>query len=188
MRFLSSDISPITSRPMHGVPSFPDKHTILFERAVAVPREKIWAALTQKQALGQWFMESEIELKVNGKFSFQGGWDGWVAALRPLEYIQFNSSKEAFSRFEIHPGSGQQGHVVRIIDRMGAEVTMTGPTDIAGLQPGGPGTHWVGVLAGWHDFADALAAYLKGEKPQDRYEALCGFYKDFLERHYSQAK
>ena len=173
-------------KPMNGLPTFPDKHTVLFERAIAAPREKIWAALTQKHALDQWFMETEIDLRTHGKFSFKGGWDGWIAALQPLEYIQFNSSKEAFSRFEIHPG--QQGHVVRVIDRMGTAIAITDQTAIADQQPGGPGTHWVGVLAGWHDFADALTAYLKEEKPKDRYEALCVFYKDFLERHYSQAK
>jgi uncharacterized protein YndB with AHSA1/START domain len=47
------------------------------------PVEKLWQALTDRQALGTWLMENDFEPRVGKRFTLRGrpilpGWRGWV--------------------------------------------------------------------------------------------------------------
>ena len=57
---------------------FVDTHTIRFRRRFDVDVERVWRAVTTKSEMDQWFMVTELDLRVGGRFSFEGGWDGWV--------------------------------------------------------------------------------------------------------------
>ena len=56
--------------------TFVDRHTILFERPLAANIERVWTAVSRESELAHWFMPTKLVLEENGKFSFEGGWDG----------------------------------------------------------------------------------------------------------------
>ena len=54
-------------------------------------------------------------------------------------------------------------------------------------QPGGLGTHWSGILAGYHGFVDSLERLVLN-KEKDLYpghDELCRFYTEYLDDKYS---
>ena len=55
-------------------------------------------------------------------------------------------------------------------------------------QPGGPGTPWSGVAAGWHGMIDALETYLTGKTLNYSWEDGCKFYADYLTNHFRWQK
>jgi hypothetical protein len=93
--------------------------------------------------------------------------------LENQSYVQFNNSHESFTRFEIEPDG--DGTLFHLIDKLPGDFVMevgsrqdnpiedsdTEKMRLVGYnQPGGPGTHWTGVVAGWHAFVDSLESYL----------------------------
>ncbi|MBV7335626.1 SRPBCC domain-containing protein [Chloroflexi bacterium TSY] len=181
--------------------TFLDRNTICFERRFAADSERVWSAITVESELNQWFMETQLQLEVGGTFSFKHGWDGWIGDLSPDQAIQFNSKEDAFTRFEIKPDA-QETHF-RLIDKLPKDFVIQpgdrqdDPTKDADLeqmrrveynQPGGPGTHWTGVVAGWHCFVDSLESYLAGEEPEDTYNRKCLLYDPLLIEHYAKVQ
>ncbi len=165
-----------------NTPAYINTHTVLFERKYPTSLQRLWKAVSEKNELDTWLMETEIDLRAGGKFEFKGGWNGWIGELKEFEYIQFNSAEDAFSRFELEPLDGFC--LLRLIDKLPADITAPKGSAMENSQPGGKGTHWVGLLAGWHDFLDGLEAYLAGERIEDNYSKLCHMYGAFLERKF----
>jgi uncharacterized protein YndB with AHSA1/START domain len=58
----------------------PASRSVIVERTMPHPPEKIWRALTQAELVGEWLMRTDIEPKVGHRFNFraepQGGWNG----------------------------------------------------------------------------------------------------------------
>ncbi len=163
-------------------PTYLDKNTVLFVREYAVSGDRLWQAVSQQDELSIWFMETNLELRIDGKYEFKDGWNGWIGDLREPDFIQFNSSNESFTRFVLKPGA--TGTELHLIDRLPPDISAPPDNQIQNQQPGGKGTHWVGLLAGWHDFLEALKSYLAGEKIEDNYETLCMQYSNFLQKKY----
>lgn len=165
-----------------------DKHTVFFERIFPVSVEQLWQAVATREGLGHWFMPTAYEIEENGRFAFEDAWQGTVTQLEPFRVIEFTpqDTAAAYLRFEIsQTGSGV---LFRLIDRMepekeAAAVIPEAAPDMI-YQPGGPGTPWSGLVAGYHSFIDALAEYLLGELPQDDYELLCKKYTAVLDQWY----
>ena len=89
-----------------------DRNTIAFERRFPDKLERVWSAITVNE-IDHWFMKAELDLRVGGAFSFEKGWDGWISELENQGYVQFNSSHESFTRFEIEPdGDGTLFHMI----------------------------------------------------------------------------
>lgn len=167
-----------------------EKNTLLLERHVPVPPERLWQAVATKEGLSHWFMPTPFEIEQGGRFSFGGGWGGTVTLVDPPRRIQFtpDESDEAYLRFEIEPSS--DGCLFRLIDKMGPAV------DAAKLfgadtpkhqvyQPGGVGTHWSGVVGGYHGFVDALESHLAGREIPSDYDGLCRSYMEVLDEWYA---
>ena len=173
--------------------TFSDRNTIVFRRTLNVPVERAWQALTTKADLDQWFMVTEIDLRQGGRYSFEGGWDGWIGTLDPPHRIQFNSSDESYTRFEIEPAGDQTR--LTMTDRLRSDLPVPphigaeGGVDAATSrhQPGGPGTHWAGVASGWHCFADGIVAYLDGRSLRVDYPRLCRGYAEYLDQHWARS-
>ena len=145
-----------------------EKNTLLLERRFSVPPERLWQAVATQEGLSHWFMPTPFEIEQGGRFSFEGGWEGTVTLVDPPRRIQFtpDESEEAYLRFEIEPASG--GCLFRLIDKMGpaADPTRIFSADTPKhlvYQPGGIGTHWSGVVSGYHGFVDALETYVSGK-------------------------
>ncbi|MEM1340288.1 MAG: SRPBCC domain-containing protein [Bacteroidota bacterium] len=156
---------------------------VLFKSFYEVPKVQLWHAITKPEELENWFMKTEIDIRVGGKFAFKGGWKGWIENLKVFEYIQYNSSLESFTRLDII--STKNGVELHLKDQIPED--MIAPTDpgIQHIQPGGNGTHWVGLLAGWHDFLLALHSHLLREEVEDHFDLLCLKYRKILNDRYA---
>lgn len=60
----------------------PATRSILIERTMPHPPEKIWRALTQSSLIAEWLMENDFEPRLGGRFQFRakpmGNWNGRV--------------------------------------------------------------------------------------------------------------
>ncbi|MGC1634579.1 MAG: SRPBCC domain-containing protein [Candidatus Acidiferrales bacterium] len=58
--------------------------SLVIEREMPHPAEKIWRALTQGPLISEWLMKNDFEPKMGHKFSFRSepvkGWDGVIDA------------------------------------------------------------------------------------------------------------
>ena len=136
--------------------------TIRFSRTVHTDLETAWRAVGTKEGLDRWFMVIAADPVEGAPYSFRSGWDGVVGEVNAPHAIQFNAGEDGFTRFELRDlGSGEIEFA--LIDQMSAGELPSGTSNPVGLeQPGGPGTHWVGLVAGWHGFADRFVAVLDG--------------------------
>ena len=48
--------------------------SVIVEREIAFPPEKIWRALTQPHLIEEWLMKSDFKPAVDHRFSFRGDW------------------------------------------------------------------------------------------------------------------
>lgn len=51
-----------------------DTSTVIVEREIAFPPEKIWRALTQPHLIQEWLMKSDFQPAVDHKFKFTADW------------------------------------------------------------------------------------------------------------------
>lgn len=163
---------------MQNHPTFPDKHTVQFKRSFSIPKEALWEAISKEDSLSQWFMQTNMEPGQGGKYSFKEGWNGWISTWEEGQCIQFNSSYEAWTRFEIIESAEQV--IFQLSDRLKSDLHFEDQNLAMNIQPNGPGTHSLGLLAGWHDFVDALDDYLHQRPIQDNFEAYIEQYSKWL--------
>jgi uncharacterized protein YndB with AHSA1/START domain len=161
------------------------RRTVVFRRCLPVTPERLWTAISTRSGLSHWFMPTPYEVVPGGRFSFKGGWEGVITEVHALQRIQFtpDGTEDAFLRFEV--SAAECGSVFKLIDRMAREldaaVTLPDAAQDTVYQPGGPGTHWSGILAGYHHGVDALEGYLTGSAPAHDYEQLCEQYVALLD-------
>ena len=71
----------------------PETKTVIVEREIAQPPEKIWRALTQPHLIEEWLMKSDFKPIVGHKFNLRGGWGGVldceVLALEPNKTLTY---------------------------------------------------------------------------------------------------
>lgn len=82
----------------------PANRSVIIERTMAHPPEKIWRALTTADLIGQWLMSNDFQPVVGHRFNFraepQGGWNGVtdceVLTVEPPDELAYtwNSSGE----------------------------------------------------------------------------------------------
>lgn len=165
---------------------FLESNKVLFKCHYQVSKERLWNAISKTEELGQWFMKTEWDFRVGGKFTFEGGWEGWIEALSAFEFVQFNSSNKSFTRFDVKPfANGTELHVT---DQIPQDLVAPSDDHMHNIQPGGEGTHWVGLLAGWEDFLLALESHLTNKEIGDHFDPLCLKYKSLLEKKYGSSQ
>ncbi|MEM7531996.1 MAG: SRPBCC domain-containing protein [Chloroflexota bacterium] len=161
------------------------KNTLVWERTLPISPEQLWATIATKEGLAHWFMPTTEAIQEGGRFSFEGGWDGTIVEVSPPHAIQFNPDDDegSYQRFEVT--ACEDGCIFQLIDRVGASIDATEiffdtpPHHI--YQPGGPGTHWSGVAAGYHCFVDELEGYATGVEVAFDYDELCHGYVVLLD-------
>jgi hypothetical protein len=125
--------------------------TVIFERHLPHPIEKVWEAITRPDHLARWFPGISIELRQGGKFSIRFGGDcegpvhvsGEVALYEPPRRLQLGSMLYELER----EGAGCLLRFSDVLQFNGARSN----TDIANS-----------VLAGWHNYLDRLEEFLAG--------------------------
>ena len=127
--------------------------SVVVEREIAHPPEKIWRALTQPHLLAEWLMENDFKPAVDHRFSLSGDWgaaDCTVLTVEPNRTLSYTW------------------------DAMGLESTVT-----LTLTPTGKGTHlrmeqagfrpdqlqkYNGAKFGWQKFFGKLEEVLARER------------------------
>lgn len=59
--------------------------SVVVEREMAFPPEKIWRALTQPHLMAEWLMKTDFEPVVGRKFGFSADWGGVECEVRAVE-------------------------------------------------------------------------------------------------------
>lgn len=67
-------------------------HTVVIEREMPHPPEKIWRALTQPDLIQQWLMSNDFQPVVDHRFHFRADWgsvDCQVLAVEPNKILSY---------------------------------------------------------------------------------------------------
>ncbi len=157
--------------------------TLAFTRNLRVDLPTAWKFISVAEELSTWMFDTKLELRVGGRFEFPT-WGGVIEKLENFSCIRFRADEGGYSEFQIE-SAGQQQTLARIIDYLPDHLEVPGHVkteldEIGSQQPGGPGTHWAGVLAGWHSGSDSLEAYARDEQPKARYGPLVRMYSDLV--------
>ena len=128
-----------------------DVLSVVVEREMPFPPERIWRAMTQPHLIAEWLMKSDFAPAVDHSFRFQGDWgavDCKVVTVEPEKVLAYTWAAHGLQ----------------------SVVTWT-------LSPSGPGTHlrmeqtgfradqqqfYQGAQAGWPGFVGALERVLAG--------------------------
>jgi len=123
-----------------------DGYDLVFERRLAQPMEKVWAALTVPERISEWLMtRTEVELRVGGRFALDWIDDehamvGEIVELDPPRLIAWTWPHEehphSVVRWELAPDAG------------GCRLTLT--------QTKMRKPHVLDVAAGWHAYLECL--------------------------------
>jgi uncharacterized protein YndB with AHSA1/START domain len=73
-------------------PAAPETLSVVLEREVPFPAERIWRALTQPHLIGEWLMKTDFAPSVDHAFTFQGDWgavDGRVLVVEPHTSLSY---------------------------------------------------------------------------------------------------
>jgi uncharacterized protein YndB with AHSA1/START domain len=67
--------------------------TVVVEREMPFPPERLWRALTQPHLIEEWLMKNDFELTVGHKFQLRGDWGGvldcQVLAIEPHKTLSY---------------------------------------------------------------------------------------------------
>lgn len=89
----------------------PVMRTLVVERDLVHPPERVWRALTQSDLLAQWLLPNDFRATVGEKFSFNAEWgriEGRILAIEPgssLRYSWHGSGLETVVQWTIEPTS-----------------------------------------------------------------------------------
>jgi uncharacterized protein YndB with AHSA1/START domain len=133
------------------------KDVVRFERHLAHPIERVWAALTEPGELNGWWGAAEVDLVEGGRFTMrwlntdeQGNsavMHATITRLEPPNLLEMRGDIHGVLRWELHH------------DDDGTVLTFSSTLDL-------PEEYRAMVLAGWHYHLDALAETLEG-RPVD---------------------
>ncbi len=161
-----------------------DTHTASYEREIPADRRVVWEFLADPKKLQTWMFEAEFEARPGALFNFAPrGWHGRIGIFKEGYELRFDAVAGGWTWFIL--ASSEGGTLFTLRDYMAPDLVV--PTDVlAGakstvdIQPGGVGTHWQGVLAGWHQGVDDLRSKFTGYSLQWDYEALCRLYNSLI--------
>ena len=72
--------------------SKPELRTVVVEREIAQPPEKIWRALTQPHLIAEWLMKNDFQPAVDHRFTLTGDWgsvDCKVVEIEPQKTLSY---------------------------------------------------------------------------------------------------
>ena len=122
-----------------------DAYQLVFERRLAQPLEKVWAALTIPERIADWLAEAKVDLRIGGAFSLRFtepdyAFDGVITELDPPRRIAWTwphaEHPHSVVRWELFP------------DGAGCRLVLT-QTDMHA-------PHLTDVAAGWHALLECL--------------------------------
>lgn len=126
-----------------------ETRSVVVERVLPYPPEKIWRALTQSHLIEEWLMKNDFRAEQGHRFNFSANWggvDGEVQNVEPnksLTYSWDTKDLRSVIRWTLTPTD--TGTVLRM--------------EQSGFQPDQE-PYYRGATVGWPRFFDALEAVL----------------------------
>lgn len=159
-----------------------DRRTAIYRRVLQTDIKTAWEFLANPDKLQLWMFGAEFEAMPGADFNFApDGWHGRIGVFEEGRELRFDAVKGGWTWFSLASVEGSTVFTLR--DYMAPELVIPdeirSSADVARLkddQPGGEGTHWQGVLAGWHTGVDDLRGLFSGTRTHWDYEALCELY------------
>ncbi|MDE0040310.1 MAG: hypothetical protein OXU77_22515 [Gammaproteobacteria bacterium] len=160
-----------------GAASMLDRRTVQFVRRLPCAPDDTWGFLADTNKARQWLFGVEWEFRSGGDFRLPEagagvGAEGHIAEMRSGEVLELEVEGGSTVRFEALDVSGSArarrdipnyaGAVMefrvtnRVPETAGAPERLRDTTAEQIAQPGGTGTHCVGVVAAWHRAASLL--------------------------------
>ena len=146
--------TPVTAHPADGTLETRDGRRVLrYERRLAHPIERVWAALTEPAELRGWLAEADVDLVPGGREQLR--WlnsddegdtavaSGTITALEPPRVFEVDTDIHGVLRWELAPDGG--------VAALTFTVTTSAPDDQVLL-----------ALSGWHIHLEHLADALDG--------------------------
>ena len=159
-----------------------DRHAMVWTRQLNAPVATVWRLVSSSEGMAKWWLvpPTTFELRVGG--AFRHHWENTVGDFRENEYIDFVEPHGPYAstggmRIEMR-GDGD-ATAFAFLGTWGADATVA-QGDMSAQQPGGPGTPWVGVAAGWHHMVDQLRFVIDDRAPRPSYAELTDFYAGYL--------
>ena len=166
---------------MQGSAILLDKHTAQLSRVLATDMQTAWEFLADPKKLQTWMFPAEFEAKPCAPFKFAPeGWHGTIGIFEEGRELRFDAVAGGWTWFSLASIDGETVFTLRDYlppDFVVPEHLQSESSSLADVQPGGEGTHWQGVLAGWHSGVDTLQDLFTEEKRQWDYEAIDRLYK-----------
>ncbi|HTV67161.1 MAG TPA: SRPBCC domain-containing protein [Rhizobiaceae bacterium] len=125
--------------------------SVVVERIVPHPPEKIWRALTQSHLIQEWLMQNDFEAEAGHRFNFSANWGGVEGQVQTVEqnktltYTWDTKDLRSVITWTLTPTS------------TGTHLRM----EQSGFRPDQQ-PYYRGAKAGWPGFFDALEKVLAG--------------------------
>lgn len=123
--------------------------SVVLERQLSHPPEKIWRALTQPELIAEWLMDTDFQLSVGHRFDFRAEWGSVqcevleIEPQRSLSYTWGDSRLQSVVTWTITPSDA------------GTHLRM----EQTGFKPDQP-RYFQGAQMGWPRFLERLDAVL----------------------------
>jgi uncharacterized protein YndB with AHSA1/START domain len=158
-----SDLGTVTARG--------DVYDLVFERRIAKPIDKVWAALITPERIADWFAIVDLDPRLGGHYRLKFSPDE-----TPTEgvIVEFDPPRLLAHTW---PDPGHDDAIVRY------ELTPDGDGCRLRFSNIGVPKPWVGSVAGWHLFLDALPGAIDGVRfvwSMEAEQAVLERYKDQL--------
>jgi uncharacterized protein YndB with AHSA1/START domain len=129
-----------------------ERRTVVVEREMAHPPEKLWRALTQPHLIAEWLMRNDFLPQVGHRFTLRGEWGG-VLDCEVLDIDEPNSLSYSWNYTHEDPAFDLKSVVTFTLTptATGTHLRM----DQSGFRPNQKQAYG-GAFAGWKSFLDKL--------------------------------
>ena len=123
-------------------------HTVCLRRTYPAAIDQVWDALTTAERINRWFLPVTGDLRLGGRYQFEGNAGGEVLACEPpsrlrISWVMGEPSPKSFSEVEVRLATVEGGTLFEM------EHTATVPPGMwEQFGPGAVGIGWDGALLG----------------------------------------
>lgn len=167
-----------------------DNHAMVWVRKVPGSLDDVWTTISTRKGLAKWWIATPIKFELKRGGAFNHHWNNTIQDFQTKSFIDFKENDGRCSgtggmRFELKPLTDEMTQFL-FLDTWGPDSNYEPEEDaddeqhLMTEQPGGIGTPWPGVAAGWHHMVDRLVCEFDGSKPPHDYDVLTRFYIGYL--------
>ena len=141
--------------------------TILMRRRYAAPAAEVWRWCTEADLLGRWFMRPEGDLRLGGRFTFEGNTGGEVRHCEPPRLLAVTWVYGDRPVDEVRLRLAEQSPDATLLELEHASVTTEIEVDgrMVDVVLNDPGSGLWGLGAGWEMGLVALDALVRRDAP-----------------------